>query len=163
MIHSSTVFAVFAKIRAIQSCQTKIEPRHFSLRRQFVIAVIWPTFLCTNVHWKHISMYSSEFRRAVLSVYQYIQSMRRVGQILKVASSTIHRWIRGAEARKGWPCRGSKFTDAMVSLVELQLRRSPETTASQLQAMLRMQLGVNIRAPSSRRASNRRSHWPGQL
>lgn len=89
-------------------------------------------------------MYSSDFRRAVLSVYQYIQSMRRVGQILKVASSTIHRWLSGAEARKGWPCRGSKFTDAMVSLVELQLRRSPATTASQLQAMLRMQLGTNV-------------------
>ena len=89
-------------------------------------------------------MYSIDFRVAVRSVYEHIQSMRRVSLILKVSSSTVHRWLREAYATRGWPRRGSKFTDAMVALIQLQLRVAPATTASQLQSLIHKQLGVNV-------------------
>lgn len=88
-------------------------------------------------------MYTSEFKRAAQSVYEYIQSMRLVGKILKVSSSTVHRWLNGHKNR-GWPSRGSKFTDAMVALIELQLKTFPATTAAQLKALILEQLGVNV-------------------
>lgn len=70
--------------------------------------------------------------------------MRKVGKILKVSSSTVHRWLQTTDAPRGWPLRGSKFTDAMVALIQLQLQASPSTTASQLQALISRQLGVEV-------------------
>lgn len=90
-----------------------------------------------------IVMYSSDTRKAAILVYQHTQSMRRVSLILKVSQSTVHRWVRGADA-SGWPSRGSKFTDAMVALVKLQLSMFPATTASQLQALIWDQLSVKV-------------------
>ena len=89
-------------------------------------------------------MYSIDFRKAVRSVYEHIQSMRRVSLILKVSSSTVHRWLRDADATRCWPRRGSNFTDAMVALIQLQLQVAPATTASQLQSLIHKQLGVNV-------------------
>lgn len=89
-------------------------------------------------------MYSLDFRNAVRSVYEYTQSMRRVGLILKVSSSTVHRWLQTADAPRHWPRRGSKFTDAMVALMQLQLQASPTTTAAQLKALICTKLGVDV-------------------
>ena len=65
--------------------------------------------------------------------------------MFRLSPSTVHRWPREPHPR-GWPKRSSntKFTDAMVAMVKLQLQIFPATTASQLQSLIREQLGVTV-------------------
>jgi transposase len=93
--------------------------------------------------WQHSVMYSSDFRTAVVSVYNSFQSMKRVALLFKISPSTVHRWIKDPRPRS-WPKRGSKFTDAMVAMVRLRLHMFPSTTASQLVALIREQLGATV-------------------
>jgi transposase-like protein len=93
--------------------------------------------------WQHSVMYSSDFRMAVVSVYNSFQSMKRVALLFKISPSTVHRWIKDPRPRC-WPKKGSKFTDAMVAMVRLRLHMFPSTAASQLVALIREQLGATV-------------------
>jgi transposase len=78
-------------------------------------------------------MYKDEYRKAVLLLYNYFGSMRKTSKILKVSPSTICRWSKqSTNTEKGWPKRGSKFTDAMIQYITVLLKEYPLYSASYL-------------------------------
>ena len=89
-------------------------------------------------------MYSQEFKRAVLMVYEFMGSMRKVAAALKVSTATISRWRRDEGTHGKWPRRGSLMSDAMVALIKLRLKELPSTSASQLCRHVWESFGVRV-------------------
>ena len=75
-------------------------------------------------------MYDLGFRRAVRLLYDCVQSMLRVARVMRIAQSTVCRWIRDPTP-SGWPYRG---LIAVVAFVRHKLSVEPVTTSHRLRA-----------------------------
>ena len=91
-------------------------------------------------------MYSPDVRRMTLLVFAHLGSMRRTAEVLGISPASICRWSKldNAESKTKWPTRTSKVTEAMIALIQNQLREHPATPAWQLQRRVQQVLDVCI-------------------
>ena len=89
------------------------------------------------------SMYSEDFKKAALMIYNYLGSMRKAAIALKICTASISRWCKGIPLGV-WPKRGSVVTDGMIAMMKLKLKEFPSTSTCQLKEHLREVYGVHV-------------------
>jgi len=76
-------------------------------------------------------MYSLDFRKAVLLLYENFQSMRKVSQVLKISIASISRWCKRLEYQKR-PNKPRKFSDNCRMFVKSLLLTNPLLTSFEI-------------------------------
>jgi len=79
-------------------------------------------------------MYSQDFRRLAVSLYNEGRSFSRVARLLRISSSTVHRWVTsGAAVRKR---KRRPLTDRLLAEVASFVRAHPTTTHNDVRGHL---------------------------
>ena len=79
-------------------------------------------------------MYSQDFRRLAVSLYKDGRSFSCVARLLRISSSTVHRWVRSGSVRKR---KRHPLSDRLLAEVASHVARHPTTTQAHIQAVLR--------------------------
>lgn len=90
-----------------------------------------------------LGMYSNDFRRLAVRLFRDGRSYLQVSRLLRISTSTLHRWVRlGVTSRIRQP-RKRTLTNKCTAIVAEHLSKSPITTQAQIQSLLR-QHGVRV-------------------
>lgn len=88
-------------------------------------------------------MYSIEFRKAVLKLYDYFQSMRKTAKALNVSISSISRWTKDI-VPKFRQRVATKTSDALVAFIKNYVLNNPATTSVDVASQVHQHFGFSI-------------------
>ena len=90
-----------------------------------------------------VKMHLVEYRTAVVKMYDFLGSMRKISKALNVSTASISRWCKRLHPLK-WKSREPKVLPAIESAIKLILHDHPSTSASDLCSQLRDRFGINV-------------------
>ena len=88
-------------------------------------------------------MYSIEFRKVVLQLYDYFQSMRKTAEALKISISSISRWTKNI-CPKQRTRRCIKTSDALVAFIKNIISSRPATSCPEIVAEINKVFGFLV-------------------
>jgi transposase len=88
-------------------------------------------------------MYSIEFRKAVLKLYDYFQSMRKTAKALDVSISSISRWTKDLYPKVRQRV-ATKTSDALVAFIKTFVSTNPATTSIEIAAQVLKHFGFPV-------------------
>lgn len=80
-------------------------------------------------------MYSIEYRKAVLKLYDYFQSMRKTAKALNVSIASISRWTKDLYPKIRQRV-ATKTSDALVAFIKHFVSTNPATTSIEIAAQV---------------------------
>jgi hypothetical protein len=87
-------------------------------------------------------MHPVEYRTAVVRMYDFSGSMRKISKALNVSTASISRWCKRLQPLK-WKSREPKILPAIESAIKLILHDHPSTSASDLRSQIQDRFGIN--------------------
>ncbi len=90
-----------------------------------------------------LEMYPLEYRKAVLQLYNYFNSMRKTALALKVSIATISRWSKSLEPKK-YVRQNTKTSDALKSFILLKLSKKPYMTCKEICTLIYQHFNFNV-------------------
>ncbi len=90
-------------------------------------------------------MYTAEFRRATLLVYEAFGGMRRTAKVMNVSVASISRWLRlNTTSRQPRQARPSKISSAVEAYIHSHVLQYPASTCTTLSQEIRRVFAMNV-------------------
>ena len=88
-------------------------------------------------------MHPVDKRGIASNIYQWLRSLRKAANVLKVAHSTVARWLKCPD-RKRYSRKCPKSTPAVAETIRAALLCNPIQNAHELRTLVQDTLGVTI-------------------
>jgi len=90
-----------------------------------------------------LEMYSLEFRKAVIQLYKYFNSMRKTALALNISIASISRWTKNIEP-KNYVRQNTKTSEALKSFILLKISEKPYMTCKEICALIYQHFNINV-------------------
>ena len=88
-------------------------------------------------------MYAVDFRKAVLQLYSYFNSMRKTAIALNVSVASISRWTKRIDPKQ-YTKRQVKTSEVLVTYILTQISQKPYLTCKEICKMIHTKFSFQV-------------------